>query len=233
MNKRFYKAVELAAEEGGFAVLLDGRPLPSTSRRRLLLPSQALADAVAAEWRAQGDRIDPLSMPLTRLANTGIDRVAPERPRYIAEILRFAETDALAYWAPEPAELVARQEAEWRPLLAWFAGEVGRPLAVTSGIAALPQDPEVARVLAARLERRSDLALAGLQTLTAVTGSAVVALALDAGRIGPEEGFRAAHLDELYQAEIWGSDAEAERRRRDIAEDIAQTVRFLILLEGR
>lgn len=232
MSKRFYKNVDAVAEEGGYCIRLDGRPLPSTNRRRLLLPSRALAEAVAEEWRAQGDKIDPLSMPLTRLANTGVDRVAPERGRYVEEVVRYLQTDALSYWAPDPQELVARQQAVWQPLLDWFAQEFGRPLAVTRGIRAVPQDPELPALVSARLERCSDFALAGLQTLTAISGSAVVALALDAGRLSPEEGFRAAHLDELYQAEVWGTDAEAEKRRRDIADDMAQTVRFLILLEG-
>ncbi|MFC3227638.1 ATP12 family chaperone protein [Marinibaculum pumilum] len=233
MTKRFYKTVTVHPDADGHAIRLDDRPLPTTTRRNLVLPTPDLAEAIAEEWRAQGDKVDPLSMPLTRLANTGIDRVAGERDRYVAELVRYTDTDTLAYWAPDPAELVARQRAEWQPLLDWFAEHVGHPMQTTSGISAVSQRPEVAAVLSARLAARSDLALGALQTLVAVSGSAVVTLALDAGRLDPEAAFRAAFLDELYQAEVWGTDREAEQRRRAIAEDMAQTARFLLLLDGR
>jgi len=231
MDRRFYKQVDITAEEGGYCVRLDGRVLPSATRRRLLLPNRALADAIAAEWRAQGERVDPFAMPITRLANTGIDQVAVARPRYVGEIVQLAHTDGLAYWAPEPQELVRRQEAEWQPLLDWFAGEVGAPLTVTCGLVAVPQPPDLADALHHRLQRHCDLALAGLQTLASVSGSAVIALALEARHITAEQAYRAAHLGEIYQAEVWGSDAEAEARRQAIALDMAQTARFLELLQ--
>ncbi|MEQ8348305.1 MAG: ATP12 family protein [Sneathiellaceae bacterium] len=233
MTRRFYKTVETVAEEGGHGIRLDGRPLPTTSRRRLVLPTAALAAAIAAEWQAQGDKVEPLTMPLTRLANTGIDRVADDRPRYVEEILRHLQTDTLAYWSPAPADLAARQAAVWTPLLDWVGEQLGHRLAVTTGIVAQPQAPGLAMALAARLEPRSDLALAGLQTLVSATGSAVVALALEAGRLAPADAFQAAYLDELYQAEIWGADQEAEQRRQAIAEDLVQTTLFLQLLDGQ
>lgn len=232
MTRRFYKQVHTVAEEGGFAIRLDEHVLPSMARRRLLLPSRELADAIAQEWRAQGERIDPLTMPLTRLANTGVDQVGGQRRRYVTEMVRLAQTDALVYWAEEPRELVQRQEAEWRPLLDWFAGETGHALVVTTGIAAVSQSAEMVSVLDGRLERRSDLALAGLHALASVAGSTVVALAVDAGRVSADRAFQVAHLEETYQAEVWGTDSEAEERRRSIAQDMAATARFLALLRG-
>ena len=234
MTKRFYKTVSVTGlETGGHGLQLDDRPLPSTTKRQLVLPTPALAEAIADEWRAQGDKVDPLTMPLTRLANTAIDRVADDRDSYVAEIVRYTQTDTLAYWTPDPAELADRQAKEWRPLLDWFADHVGHSMATTTGIGAVHQRPEIAVVLTDRLQARSDLALAALQTLVGVSGSAVVTLALDAGVLEPDPAFRAAFLDELYQAEVWGMDSEAEQRRRSIAADMALTTRFLRLLDGR
>lgn len=232
MTRRFYKQVHAVAEEGGFAIRLDERVLPSMARRRLLLPNRDLAEAIAQEWRAQGDRIDPLTMPLTRLANTGVDQVGGQRRRYVTEMVRLAQTDALVYWAEEPRELVQRQEAEWRPLLDWFAEETGHALVVTTGIAAVSQPAGMVEVLDGRLEQRSDLALAGLHALASVAGSTLVAMAVDSGRLSPEQAFQVAHLEETYQAEVWGTDPEAEERRQSIARDMVTTAGFLALLHG-
>jgi chaperone required for assembly of F1-ATPase len=213
--KRFYEAVATEATAGGWRILLDGRVVKTPKRAELLLPVAALADAVAAEWRAQGPQIDPPSMPLTKLSNTAIDAVTPNLPAVAEDALSFAARDLICYRAKAPESLVGLQAACWDPLLAWAEQHHGARLIATEGIMPVDQPPDSLAALAAALARFDPFALTGLHVMTTLTGSAVLALAHVAGRLSLEECWAAAHVDEDYQVEHWGEDADA-RKRRDL-----------------
>lgn len=231
--KRFYKTVGIdRAAEGGFRVMLDGRELRSPARRALALPTAALAEAVAAEWDAQQDTVDIGSMPLMALASTAADRIGPMRAQILDEIARYAETDLLCYWAEGPDSLVRRQAQLWQPLLDWLAIRHDASLEVRTGVVPRPQPPAALQALRLALEALDDFALAAVGSTTAATGSVVIALALVDGRIGPDEAVAASQLDELFQAETWGEDAEAAQRRAALAADIAAAHRFLALVRA-
>lgn len=228
--KRFYRTVSVeTGEDGAHGVFLDGKPVRTPARTALALPSRALAEAVAAEWEAQEGVVKPLTMPLTRLAATTIDRVPQHRGIFIDEIVAYFGNDLLCYRADAPADLVARQAAAWDPLLAWAAATHGIALEICTGVRHHPQ-PEGSATAARRLvEGLSAPALAAAHVLTASTGSAVLALALIAGAIGADAASDAAQLDEIYQAEKWGQDREAVQRRREIRDDIFAAARFAAL----
>ncbi len=224
--KRFYK--EVAAEPDG-AIRLDGRPVRTPARATLVLPTPALAEAVAAEWRAQGDEIDPRAMPLTGLANAAIDRVAPDPAAFAVTLARYAETDLLCYRAEEPP--LAELEAEaWDPLLAWARARYDVTFVLAAGIVHRPQPEETVRRLATALAARSAFALAAMSPLVTIGGSLIAALALAEGRIGADAAFDATHLDELWQARTWGEDALALKDREARRRDFAAAARFLSLL---
>jgi chaperone required for assembly of F1-ATPase len=224
--KRFYKAVTVAPAEDGFAVTLDGRPVRTPARKPLAVRSRALAEAIAAEWRAQTDRVEPASMPLTRLASTALDLVAVRRPAIVDEVAGYAGTDLLCYRAEAPADLVVRQHAMWQPLLDWAAERHGAALAVTVGVVPGPQPSEALAALRRAVEAQDDLALVALHAATTAACSLVIALALLDGRIDAGEAFELAQLDESYQIEKWGEDAEVARRRKALRGDIAQAADF-------
>lgn len=231
--KRFYKSVNAeSAGDGTYRVKLDGRELRSPEKRPLALPTAALAEAVAAEWDAQREAIDIRSMPLMALASTAVDRTGPMRGRIVDEIVRHAETDLVCYRAEGPVGLAGRQEQIWQPLLDWLAMRYDSRLAVQAGI--MPRDQPREAVLALRLavEALDDRSLASLSSVTAATGSLVIALALVDGRIGPDDAVAASQLDEIWQSETWGEDPEAVRRRAALAFDIAAAHRFLLLLRA-
>ncbi len=188
-----------------------------------------LAEALAEEWRAQGETIKPGSMPLTQLANTAIDRIAPDPAAAIDELLAYAGSDLVCYRAETPLSLVQRQQDLWQPLLDWMAQRHDALLAVHSGIMPRPQPAAALAALRRHLTRLSPLGLAGLMAATQVCGSLVIALALAEGRVSPEEAFELAQLDETFQIERWGEDAEAAAHRRTIRQDILDLHRFLTL----
>jgi chaperone required for assembly of F1-ATPase len=229
--KRFYKEVEAKAADGGFAILLDGRPVRTPARGNLVLPGAALAGAIAAEWRAQGETIDPRTMPLTGLANAAIDRIAPDPASFARDLGRYAETDLLCYRADAPGALVARQAETWEPLLDWARGRYDIGFVVTEGIIHRPQPEATVRRLAEALAARDAFALAPMSPLVTISGSLVIALAVAEGAITPEDGFAAAHLDELWQAEHWGEDSLATQARLAREQDFRAAVAFLALLE--
>ena len=230
--KRFYKDAGVTAAGGGYGVTLDGRAIRTPARLNLTLPTRPLADAVAGEWIAQGDEVEPETMPMMRLASTAIDRVAPQRNGVIDEIAGYARTDLLCYRADTPESLVARQAAIWQPLLDWAALELDAALAVTSGVIPIDQPEDAVAALRSAVAENDEFALAGLHGLTTVTGSLVVALAVRDGRVTVEDACAASFLDEEWQAEVWGRDLEAEARRARLREDIGAVGRFLALLKG-
>jgi chaperone required for assembly of F1-ATPase len=231
--KRFYKDVASSASpDGGFTVLLDGKAVKTPKRALLSLPNLALAEAVAEEWRAQGEALDTQTMTLTRLAFTAVDVVTPERARVAHQILNYAQSDLLCYRAEDPPELVARQARVWNPLLDRAAETDGARLKVGSGIRHVPQSPEVIAVLKQAIGRYDAFELAALHTATTITGSLILALALMEREVSADEAFATATLDETFQAEKWGRDAEAEQRRERLLSELTAAERFLRLLEA-
>jgi chaperone required for assembly of F1-ATPase len=229
--KKFYQSVAVEAREGGHAVLLDGKPIRTPAGKPLLAPTAALAEGIAAEWRGQGDRVRPGSMPLTQLLNTALDRMAEGKVRAaaVAEVAGYAATDLVCFRAPHPPALAERQRTTWQPLVEWVAERYGAALAVTERLAAPSQSPDTLARIAAAIAAQDSLRLAVLHHATAALGSVVIALALAEGRIDAEAAFAAAHLDELHQMAEWGEDAEAVARLERIRADVAAAAAFLRL----
>ena len=210
--KRFWKAVDVAEGEGGWAITLDGRTPKTPAHAPLRLPTEAAARLAADEWAAQGEFIDPATMPATRLASTAIDRVSQVREAVAEEIAAFAGSDLLCYLAEHPTSLAVEQAREWTPWRDWAAIELGVVLEPAEGIVHRQQDPAaIARVadLALRLD---DFALTGLAMAVPLLGSAVLAMALQRGVLAGEAAFELSRLDEAFQERQWGVDAEAAER---------------------
>ncbi|MDP4004032.1 ATP12 family chaperone protein [Methylobacterium sp. NEAU K] len=213
LPRRFYEAASFSEDAGGFRLTLDGRPANTPARNPLRLPTRALAEKIAAEWAAQDTVIDPAGMPLTRLANTAIDGVAPRHAAVVADLCAYAGTDLLAYRAGEPDRLVAAQAAAWDPILDWARDAFGARVILSEGVMHVEQPFDTVRALSGAVAAVEDpFRLAGLHTLTTLTGSLLIALAVLRGRLTPAQAWEAAHVDETYQAAIWGRDAEAEAR---------------------
>jgi chaperone required for assembly of F1-ATPase len=224
--RRFYKSVTVEQGEDGWRVLLDGKRLRSPAKLDFAMPTRALAEAIAAEWDAQSERVDPHSMPMMQLAATAVDRIAADRDRIIAETAAYAGSDLVCYRADAPAELARRQDEVWQPLVAWVAERYDVALNVTAGIVAVAQPPHALAAFRRVLEAADLFSLAALATLTGAAGSLVIALALAEGRLTAEQAAAAALLDELFQAERWGSDPEAEARRAGVRRDLTDGLRF-------
>lgn len=228
--KRFWKNVETVAVEAGFDVHLDGRPVRTPGRAPLTLPASALAEAVAAEWRAVEETIDPRAMPLTGLANAAIDRVASDPALFAAGLTKYAESDLLCYRAEHPLELQLRQQASWDPLLQWAEGRYDAPLSPTTGIVHLAQPPASLAALHDSVASRSAFELAALSPLVTITGSLIAALALLERAQAAEDVWSAVNLDEDWQVEHWGEDELARQARATRRADFDAAVRFLSLL---
>lgn len=213
LPQRFYREAGFAPAEGGFRLTLDGRPANTPARNPLVLPNRDLAQAVAEEWGAQQTAIDPATMPLTRLANTAIDGVAPRREAVADDLCAYAGTDLLAYRAADPERLVTAQAAAWDPVLDWAYATFGARLILSEGVMHVTQPQQSVEALSQAVRAVEDpFRLAALHTLTTLTGSLILALAVLHGHLGAEEAWTAAHVDETYQADVWGRDAEAEER---------------------
>ncbi len=210
--RRFWKTVAVAAQDGGWAVLLDGRAPRTPAGAALVLPTQAAARLTAEEWNAQGEHLVPAAMPATRLASTAIDRIPQAREAVAGEVAAYAGSDALCYLAEAPASLAERQARAWTPWRDWAARELGVELSPTEGIVHRPQSPEaLARVRALALDL-DDFALTGVAALTPLLGSAVLALAVSRGALTGTEAFDLSRLEEAHQETRWGVDAEAAQR---------------------
>jgi chaperone required for assembly of F1-ATPase len=232
-GRRFYRQVSVEpvpAGGAGYRILLDGKPVRTPAGAPLALPGRSLAEAIAAEWRAQEGTIRPDTMLLTKLANTAIDQLRPNRQTAIAQILAFAKTDLVCYRAETPDALVQRQNAQWDPLLDWARTRYGATLTFGAGIAYVEQSPQALAELGRAIARHDDFALAGLHTAATLLGSAIVALALSDGRLDAEQAFAAAELDELYQAERWGWDSEAVKLSRKKTEELSDIERYFRFL---
>ena len=216
--KRFWKEASVAQADGGFQVLLDGRHVKTPAKAPLILPSKGMAQAVAAEWDAQDGLVRPETMPVTRMANSAIDKVAPLFAAVVDEVAGFGGTDLLCYRATEPAALIARQADGWDPLLDWAAQTLGAPLNTTAGIIPVAQPPASLAALRAHVAGLDAFRLAALHDLVAITGSLVLGLAVAKGRLRGDAAFALSRIDELWQIEQWGADEEsqvAEAHRRE------------------
>ena len=207
--KRFYKDATVDAEGDGFSVRLDGRPVRTPGKRLLTLPTERMAQAVAAEWRAQDQKIDPRTMPWTRSANTALDKVSAQRTEIIGHLAGYAGTDLLYYRAKAPEELVARQADLWDPILQWAQDRYDARFNVVSGVMPVDQDDEIVMRLRREMDRMSDFQLTGFHDLVALTGSYLIGLATVSSVQEPKALWRASRADEDWQAEVWGQDEEA------------------------
>jgi len=227
LPKRFYKDATAGEAEGGFSVLLDGRPVNTPARRRLVVPSRELAESLAAEWAAQGEKIDPATMPLTRLVNTALDGVAAQMAEVEAELVNYAGSDMLCYRAGEPESLAAAQRAAWDPLLAFARDKLGARLTLAEGVMFAAQPEESIDALARAVRRQvgegpgAPLRLAALHVMTTLTGSLILALAKSLNQIDLATAWAAAHIDEDFQMRAWGEDAEALARRESRFKEMA------------
>ena len=228
--KRFYRQAASLPAAGGIAIELDGRPIKTPARAALLVPTEELGEAIAAEWNGQGEEIDPRAMPLTGLANAAIDRVAPDPAAFAAGIAAYGESDLLCYRAEGPQPLVARQQAQWDPLLAWARRRYGIDFAIATGVIHRPQPDEAVGRLAAEVAIRDPFRLAALSPLVTISGSLVTALALAEGEIRVDRAWAAASLDEAWQAEQWGEDSLATAALAARRQDFEAAYRFLTLL---
>ena len=227
--KRFYDRAEFEAVDDGVAVTLDGKIVKTPARRPLVLPNDLIAGAIAGEWSAQGETIEPDSMPLMRLAATAIDRIADNRDSVIDEIAAYGETDLLCYRTAEPEDLNARQAEGWQPLLDWCAEHLGAELEVTEGVIAEPQDSAATEALRAAVDGHDGMSLAALHTITTATGSLILALALSRGRIDAKTAWLLSRIDEMFQAERWGIDRESLAKTERLRATLFASARFLRL----
>lgn len=225
-RKRFYKEAGVAEAERGFAITLDGKPIRTPSSRHVVIPSRALAEAVAAEWAAQGETINPLTMPLTRIANSVVEGVVDRVDLVSDDLAKYLQTDLLFYRAGHPEELVAREAAHWDPVLFWAADALGAHFILSEGIMHVKQPEEA--VQAARSALPGDAwSVAALHVVTTLTGSALLALALAHGVRDADQVWAAAHVDEDWNAEKWGVDEEAAGRRAARLRDFEAAVAVL------
>ena len=210
-RKRFYAKAGVAETEGGFAVTLDGRPIKTPSGRIVAVPSRAIAEAMAGEWEAQAETIDPLTMPLTRLANSVVEAVVDRVPTVRDDIAKYLRSDLLFYRAGHPDGLVGREAAHWDPVLSWARDALGAHFILAEGVMHVSQ-PEAALVAARDALPQDAWSVAALHVVTTLTGSALLALALYHGVRDPDQVWAAAHVDEDFNAEQWGADEEVVAR---------------------
>jgi chaperone required for assembly of F1-ATPase len=233
LPRRFYKGAWTEARDGAFLLLLDGRPAKTPKRNPIALPSLAAAEAIAGEWAAQAEWIDPAAMPMTRIANAAIDGVARNLGAAVEEIGKYSATDLVCYRAEGPATLVETQAAAWDPILAFARNRIGAAFICTEGVMFVEQPKDARAAVTDALKRYAELgaaapfALASLHVMTALTGSVLIALGVALGELSPAEAWRAAHVDEDFEIEVWGEDTEARARRENQWREFAAAVRLL------
>ena len=229
--KRFWKAAEVTREKDGWGVSLDARPVRTPARAMLEVPSQALAQAIADEWSGVEGEVDPRALPLTGLANAAIDRVAPGREAFAAGLARYAEADLACYRSEEPRALVERQSAAWDALLEWARRRFDVDFAITSGVVHVAQPPATVDRLSHAVAALDPFRLAGLSPLVTIGGSLIVALAVVERAIAPGLAWERVSIDERWQLDKWGADAEAEQALENRRRDFLAAARFLELLD--
>jgi chaperone required for assembly of F1-ATPase len=229
-RKRFYANAGVGETDGGFTVTLDGKPIKTPSGRTVIVPVRSLAEMIAAEWNAQGEFIEPLTMPATRFANSVVQGVADNVDAVADDVAKYFSSDLLSYRAGHPEELVALEATHWDPVLFWAKDALGAHFILAEGVMHVRQ-PDSA-VAAARGALPGDpWAIAALHLITTLTGSALLALALFRGVIDPEQAWAAAHVDEDWNAEKWGVDEEVASRRAAKSVDFNAVVAVLKALD--
>lgn len=213
LPKRFYESATAAPHGAGFALFLDGRAVKTPGRRPLAVARAAVAEALAAEWEGQGERIDPSTMPVTRIVNSAIDHVAGQMDAVRAEIVKYAGSDLICYRAETPDALAAMQAATWDPLIRWAREVLGAQLRLAAGIVHVEQAPEAIAAVDGALAALGPLELAAASTVTTLTGSAILALAMVRGRLSAEEAWSASLIDEDWEISHWGKDETAMKAR--------------------
>lgn len=229
--KRFWTSARPVPVEEGWAVGLDGKPLRTPARAPLVVPGETLAQAIAQEWADSGETVDPRAMPLTGLANAAIDRVAPDRSAFAAGLAKYAEGDLACYRADFPRELVARQTESWDELLGWARRRFDVDFATTCGVIHVEQPPATVQQLGHAVAALDAFRLAGLSPLVTIGGSLIAALAVLEGALTAEQAWNAVSIDECWQLEQWGSDAEAELALENRRRDFLAAAGFLQLLD--
>ncbi|HEX8841000.1 MAG TPA: ATP12 family protein [Sphingomicrobium sp.] len=229
--KRFWKEVGVEQEGAGWGIRLDGRSVRTPARAELVAPTEELAQAIAEEWRGVEGKIDPRAMPLTGLANAAIDRVAPERLAFAEGLARYAEADLACYRAEWPPELVQRQKDAWDSLLGWARRRYDVDFVTTSGLMHVVQPQATVERLAHAVAALDPFRLAGLSPLVTIGGSLVAALAVLEKAMSADEAWGAVSIDDRWQIEQWGSDAEAEAALENRRCDFMAAARFLELLD--
>jgi len=230
--KRFWKEAQVDRVDSGFSVLLDGRPVRTPAKTPLVVPTFAMAEAIAAEWDAQEGVVKPLTMPVTRSANAALDKVAVQFAEVAGLIAAYGGSDLLCYRAPGPERLIARQAEAWDPLLDWVATALHAPLMVTEGIVPVPQPEASLAHLSARVTGFTAFELTALHDLVAITGSLVLGLAVTEARLEPEAAWTLSRIDETWQAELWGRDEDAEAMEVQRREGLLHAGRFYRLCQG-
>ena len=228
-QRRFWTEVTVVPEAGGQAVRLDSRPLRTPAKAALRMPTRALAEAVAGEWRTVEELVDPAAMPITRAVNAAIDKVEPQREAVAAELAAYGDSDLTCYRAEGPEALAERQAEAWDPLLRWAAEHHGARLEPRVGVMPRPQDPAALGRLAAPLRGMDAFALTAMSDLVALSGSLVIALAAASGDWDPEDLWARSRVDETWQEEQWGRDDEAAEVAALRERDFRRAHRFLIL----
>ncbi|WP_127115608.1 ATP12 family chaperone protein [Shimia sediminis] len=208
-KKRFWKAARVASDDGGFAIELDGRRVKTPAKVSLTVPTRAMADAIAAEWQAQEDEIDPRTMPVTRSANAAIDKVGQQHGEVAEMLAEYGGSDLLCYRATQPAELIARQAEKWDPMLAWAASTLGAELAPVSGVIHVAQPPEALARLRQQVHALTNFEMAAFHDLVSLSGSLILGFAAVHQARPIEELWALSRVDEDWQEQQWGSDEEA------------------------
>ena len=229
--KRFWKDVAVEHEDGGWGIRLDGRPVKTPARAELVVPTPALADGIADEWRAIEGEIDPRAMPLTGVANAAIDRVAPAKEAFAEGLARYAEADLACYRAEGPRGLIDRQEQSWDALLGWARRRYDVDFAVTTGLTHVTQPAATVERLTHAVTTLDAFTLAGLSPLVRIGGSLVGGLAVLEKALTPAQAWAAVSLDDQWQIERWGSDVEAEAALENRRQDFFAAASFLVLLD--
>ena len=228
--KRFWTAAEPVEAEGGFTVLLDGRGVKTPAKAPLTVPSHALAEAIAAEWRAQGEKIDPLTMPFTRSANAAIDKVVPQFDEVAAMIADYGDSDLICYRADAPQGLIERQAAAWDPLIGWASEVLGAPLEPRAGVMHRPQPTAALEALSGHVRALTPFELTALHDLVTLSGSLVIGIAALRGHQAPEDLWSHSRIDERWQQELWGTDDEAAAAEAVKRAAFLHAVEFVIAL---
>ncbi len=230
LPKRFYERAAATEHDTGFGIELDGRPVKTPLKRLLTVPKKALAEAIAGEWNAQEDVIDPVLMPLTKHANSANDRIEGHRADVVDELAAFGASDLVCYRADGPDTLVARQAQHWDAVLRSIETAIGARFILVQGVMFQAQPPETLNLLRQQIDDHDAFTLAALHTVSNLTGSVLIALALVQGDVSEQAGWAAAHVDEDWQIEQWGSDEEAGKRRAARLSEYSAALRYVSLL---